>query len=95
MVAEYGWWGAAARVVGALLGLAVIGTLAFAALPLGVWVGWRVASGSWMPPELAGEPVAVWRMMAGVLVGSMVFRFGMLLRVRLVMAWQEERDSPW
>jgi hypothetical protein len=81
------------QVVAALTVLAVSAAVAFGAWPLGLWLGWRVASGGWVLPELSGEPVAVWRIVAGVMVGSMLVRFGLLLRRQFVLAWQAERDA--
>ena len=67
--------------------LAAVTLVAFGAFPLGVWVGWRVASGGWWWVEGA-ESVRLWRVFAGIFVGWLVFMFGLVLRVRLVVAWR-------
>ena len=92
MVGDNRGWsiGLLVQIVVALVLLGVTALVAFAAWPIGMWVGWRVASGSWVLPELAGDPIAVWRIVVGVLAGALVVRFGRLLRSRLVMAWRDE-----
>jgi hypothetical protein len=72
----------------------VLGTVvvAFGAFPLGVWVGWRVTSGGWWWVDGA-DPVRLWRVVAGVLVGGLVFRFGLVLRARLVREWRDSLGS--
>ena len=91
---ETGWFGRAWRLILALILLGTFGILAAGAFPIGVWVGWRVASGGWtLPIKSSGDPVTVFRMLAGIGVGFLVYRFGVELRRRLVLEWQAERDA--
>jgi hypothetical protein len=74
-----------------LVGLVLLSAtvvLAFGAFPIGVWVGWRVASGSWSLPDLVGERVSVGRILWGVGAGGLTFRFGLLVRRELLAAWK-------
>ena len=64
------------------LGLASV-VLAFGAFPIGVWVGWRVASGSWLW-AIDGDPVLVGRVLVGIVVGMLLYRFGVMLRLGFV-----------
>jgi hypothetical protein len=82
-----GWWGVCWRITLAVPGLIVSGVVAFGAFPLGVWVGWRVASGVWWWP-VEGR-VSVFMVLSGVLVGGLTYKFGLLLREGLVGAWRE------
>jgi hypothetical protein len=84
------WWGVVWRLVVAVPALIVSAAVAFGAFPLGVWVGWRVASGGWWWP-VEGR-VSVFMVLVGVLVGGLTFRFGLLLRESLVSAWREGRE---
>ena len=81
--------GVTVKIVVALALLAVSSVLAFAAWPVGMWVGWRVASGGWVLPELSGDPITLWRAVAGVLVGGATARVGLLLRPMIVEAWRQ------
>ena len=81
--------GVTVKIVVALALLAVSSLLAFAPWPVGMWVGWRVASGGWVLPELAGDPIVVWRVAAGVLVGGATVRVGLMLRPMIVEAWRQ------
>ena len=74
--------------------LGTFGILAAGAFPIGVWVGWRVASGGWtLPLNASGDPVTLLRMLAGIGVGFLVYRFGFELRRRLVLEWHAQRDA--
>jgi len=91
---EAGWFGRAWRLILALILLGTFGLLAAGAFPIGVWVGWRVASGGWtLPINSSGNPVTVFRMLAGIVVGFLVYRFGVELRRRLVLEWHANRDA--
>ena len=94
VVTETGWFGRAWRLILALILLGTFGILAAAAFPIGVWVGWRVASGVWtLPLNSSGDPVTVFRILAGIVVGFIVYRFGVELRTRIVLEWRAQRDS--
>jgi hypothetical protein len=89
-------WALVWRAAVAVVGLVVTVVVAFGAFPVAVWVGWKVASGGWGWPSSVGQ-VAVWRMLAGIVAGGLVFRFGLVFRGQLVRAWREvtaERGGP-
>ena len=78
----------------ALILLGVFGVFAAAPFPMGVWVGWRAASGGWNLPETShGDTVTVARILLGVLIGYVVFRFGVEMRRKVVLEWQRHRDG--